>query len=118
MKHLTLYIFMVVFVANTTVASAWVLPCLQDNTSGSIEFVDISNVDGKPCHDDQKQDQNMQCEDEGACLCLHMLMVQVPIINTAGLSLPHKLAYRFNINNDASTSVTLSPLYRPPIFLS
>ena len=120
MKPVILYAFLIVFVANTTVVSAWAKSCML-NAGSSPEQTDVSMSDDIPCHgehgyNEQNHEQNHKCED--LCLCLNVLVSQTPIIFVSSLHFPAMKATSYLISKVTVASIATSPLFRPPIILS
>ncbi|MCI5060576.1 MAG: hypothetical protein MRY79_05845 [Alphaproteobacteria bacterium] len=120
MRKTGLYILMVMFLANTTLVSAWAKPCMTDGT----EMSEISSFSGMgdvpPCHEEnnsKKQDTLNHCE--GVCLCLHVSLTQTPLLTdlvaVPGVRLGADV---YNLSNESVLSRDYSPSNPPPIFIS
>ncbi len=111
MKNYMLFAIAIIFLTNTISLAAWAKPCMMGKTtviSAEIEMTKAS----MDCHK-KKQGQQKHCE--GICLCEHATFSQTPIIENpfdfgpSPVSFEHILSY-----NESVTSLTTSPLRRPP----
>ena len=89
MKRFSIVLLMTMFLANTTIVSAWAKPCMMNDTISNGEMTEISSNsdmgDIPPCHEENKLEiQNPQQSDtnhcEGVCLCLHVSITQTPVL--------------------------------------
>lgn len=122
MKSLSLYLLLLVFLANTTIATVWAQPCMMDKDSMSMKF-GASMTDEMPCHDqivqeEQKDSQNPDQNCEELCLFLNVLTSHASIISSNNISVPASKSIRILIDKESIDSIESLPLYRPPIILS
>lgn len=98
------------------VLSAWVKPCLLEGQGNAVLSVGEYTVEEMPCHDEQVDEQDMQCD--GVCLCLNVLVTQTPVLGADHVYIPIDHLRRIAISNTFLYSLATTPLYRPPISIS
>lgn len=117
MKKLALFIFAVMFLANTVVVSAWAKPCLMNSPAEMSQDMDTSMSSDMPCHDNQNEQKTKHCD--GICLCAHASISQTPIINQSeSLNAPVSSSDYLTGNNETVNSRATAPPRRPPKFNS
>lgn len=100
-----IFVFMVTFLANTTVVSAWAQPCMHD-MNASASTTEMANQNEKP-----------HCE--GLCLCAHASnSPSLFMKNSDGIRLYIISKQLFVIDNDTLASVSQIPPKRPPKHIS
>lgn len=120
MKNLAVFIFMVMFLANTIVVSAWAKPCMMGSDIQMSQDMDTSMDADMPCHDkEQKNQNNPNKHCDGVCLCMHVSINQTPIINDIdALAFPAASKQNIVISQDNLKSRSTLPARRPPKFYS
>lgn len=116
MKYIFLHMVLFLFVANNMVLSAWVKPCLLDAQESTVLSIEEYTSEEMPCHDEQADEQTMQCD--GVCLCLNVLVTQTPVLDFDHVYLPIDHLNRIVISDTFLYSIATTPLYRPPISIS
>jgi len=100
------------FLANTFAVSAWAKPCVNmDMSSPSQQMVDSSDM---PCHEGNEQKTpTKHCD--GVCLCLHVSINQIPILNdSSDLDVPIIQTDKLINKSDRVASMATAPPRRPP----
>ncbi len=110
------FVFMVLFFANTIVMSARAKPCVNHDATEIGHDMGTEAESDMPCHNENlpnTNDRNKHCD--GICLCLHVSMSQTPIINDYEiLRRPDLSKQQIEILHDVPVSITLLPPRRPP----
>lgn len=115
MKNIVLYVVSLVFIANTLIASAGMMPCMQPLANNVIQSDMLAESD-MPCHEEQKNDNKEHCKD--ACFCLIYSASQTPYFESGNLSSLNINQQRFIVIDEHAVSKYSSVLYRPPIYIS
>jgi hypothetical protein len=120
-KRFSIVFLMVMFLANTTLVSAWAKPCMMNDDTAMSEMSSSSDMgDTPPCHEENKSEKQAPLKHcEGICLCLHVSLTQTPLL-TDFITVPD-----IHLGTDTYTSITenmtsrdYSPSNPPPIFNS
>ena len=119
MKKFSIVLLMTMFLANTTIVSAWAKSCDINNSEMS-EMDSHPTVDVEPCDINKKSDmQNpIDCCD-GLCLCIHSSVSQTVLpLDSAVFPDLALLAGSYNLSNERMRSLNHSPASPPPKFNS
>jgi hypothetical protein len=113
MKKVFLFVLTILFLASTSVVSAWAQPCMHDMSV-------VSSISEElPCHQEKEQRTPSNNHCEGECLCIHAVPNSSFFLSSSdGVRLPIAIKQSFALGNDTLISVNQSPLKRPPKYIS
>ena len=117
MKRFLVFTFMFIFLANTTVVSAWAQFCMHD-MSAPVSDTEIASQNGTPpCHQTentkQSDNQNQLCD--GSCLCASLSNNMPSLIrNSDHIRLPVTAKQLFIFDKYTLKSASQIPPKRPP----
>ncbi|MFK7795326.1 MAG: hypothetical protein AB8B89_08260 [Gammaproteobacteria bacterium] len=115
MKNIVLYIVSLVFIANTLIASAELMLCMQQIEINDLQSEVLAESD-MPCHDEQQNENDEHCKD--ACFCFIYSTGQTPFFELGNLNVLNMHQQRFIVIDEYANSKYFSSLYRPPIYIS
>ena len=124
MKRFSIVLLMTMFLANTTVVSAWAKPCMMNDTEMTEMSSNSDMGDMPPCHEENKSEkQDPQQSDtnhcEGVCLCLHVSITQTPVLSDLNAVPDIYLSTEtYTISKEDMASYEGSPSNPPPKFNS
>ena len=121
MRKFFIFVFMVTFLATTTVVSAWAQPCMHDMNASASATEMANQNEIPPCHqtENTKQSEKEKPHCEGLCLCAHASnSPSLFMKNSDGIRLPIISKQLFVIDNDTLASVSQIPPKRPPKHIS
>ena len=119
MSRVLVFALTVLFLANTTIVSAWGQPCVHDTNASASTGETASQDAAQPCHqtEDTGQPDGQSCE--GLCLCAHASGTPSLFMkNNDGMRLPVAIKQLFAVDNDVLASISLIPPKRPPKHIS
>ena len=115
MRRVLILTLMILFAANTTLASAWAKPCMdamQDQSSFAEQQMAVDDKPPCPEHG-SKQNDAQHCE--GFCLCDHVAVSPTLHLSVGvGLHPAMAIALSFLLSDDALTSISQIPPKHPP----
>ena len=121
MRKIFIFACMVLFIANTTLVSAWVKPCMQDTTISALNTNMAPQHDEPPCHQIENikssKHDNQSCD--RLCLCDHVSNNPLVLLKKSqGIALLVTSKQPFVVGHDALASVNQPPPKRPPKIIS
>ncbi len=124
MKRFSIVLLMTMFLANTTVVSAWAKPCMMNDTEMAEMSQKSDMGDMPPCHEENKSEKpDPQQSDtnhcEGVCLCLHVSITQTPVLSDLNVVPDVYLSTEtYTLSKEDMASYEGSPSNPPPKFNS
>lgn len=124
MKRFSIVLLMTMFLANTTVVSAWAKQCMMNDTEMTEMSQKSDMGDMPPCHEENKSEKQDPQQSginhcEGVCLCLHVSITQTPVLSDLN-AVPdvYLSAETYTLSKEDMTSYEGSPSNPPPKFNS
>ena len=119
MKRVFAFIFLTLFLVNTSLVSAWAEPCMHDMGTSSLVSNMLPSDGSDPCHQTEDSRQSYQQHCEGLCFCAYMASGSTLFIHPSeSFDLSIIANQTFLIDNDTLASVSQIPPRRPPKHIS